>query len=168
MNITFRFTVFIVGAFLFLLWVGSRGVKTINFDRECGGYLHRAAIANTVEMAKTELTTGLEYMERHDMTEGFTSVWWRSPSEDVGFWYNNLKSALAELNTLSADATVLEKSNTLMKLRESLIDDSSGTSMLIAPDGITIFPDNKGYTTWAFLSLSVMILGAVGLFSMDL
>ena len=50
---------------LFLLWAGVRIVNHIQFDRNIGGYLKRAADANTVELAEKNLSVAVEYLERN-------------------------------------------------------------------------------------------------------
>lgn len=50
------------------------GVRAITFDIECGGHIKLAADANSIELAKTELKTAIDYAEAHGLTEGYTSV----------------------------------------------------------------------------------------------
>lgn len=65
-----------------------------------------------------------------------------------------MKLAYEELDTLPVDATSLEKTNVLMKLRESLTDnDSNGTTGVIIPSGITVYPNNTLYFLWGTLSI---------------
>lgn len=136
-------------------------IKGINFTQGCGGYLKRAADANTVELAEQELAKALAYMKQNEMIEGYTSVLWRTPDEDVGFWYNNINSSYQELINLPDSASSLEKSNMLMKLRETLTDVSSGISSV--PSGISRFPNNLlwGILNWTAFSI---IIGAIILF----
>lgn len=135
---------------------GYRKITEIQFDRNCQGYLKRAADSNTIELAQTELGKAVKYLEDNNLTEGFTSVVYNTPDEDVGFWYTNLKSALTELQTISKDASDLEKSNMLLKLRESLMDNSKIT----VPQGMAFFPHNFG---WVILQvIGGLILGAGG------
>ena len=57
-----------------------------------------------------------------------------------------------ELENLPEDATSLEKTNVLMKLRETLTDETeSGVSVTI-PNGISIYPRNVAYFWWGLLS----------------
>ena len=114
----FLVVITIVFGIFFLGWGITRVVKSeITFERKCKGYLKRAADANTVKLAKEELSKAINYIEAKGYTQGYTSLLWTTPDEDLGFWYANLKSSLDELNTLPGDATSLEKSNMLMKLR---------------------------------------------------
>jgi hypothetical protein len=138
---------------LFLLWCGVRIVAEINFDRNCAGYLKRAADANTVELAAENLAVAVKYAEENRMTTGYTSVVYRTPDEDVGFWYKNLKASADELARVAPDASQLEQSNVLMKLRETLTDDGEGGgTQVTVPPGISIFPRNSFYLWWALLS----------------
>ena len=113
-------------------WGGFRGVAALRFHQNCGGYIERAGQANSVETAKDDLRRAILYLEENKLTSGFTSVMYRTPDEDVGFFYNNLAAGYEELNNLPETATGLEKSNVLLKLRETLI----------LPQGISIYPYN--------------------------
>jgi hypothetical protein len=149
-----------VGLVLFLIWGGARIVNDIQFDRNCEGYLKRASDANTVELAEKNLAVAVEHLERNNMTSGHTSILYRTPDEDVGFWYDNLSAALLELREIDEEATQLERTNILMKLRESLLDEGEGGSSVTAPPGIAVFPANKAYALWGVLSgLMVLVFG---------
>jgi len=141
----------VVFTLLFLAWGTVRTIAGINFDRGCEGYLKRAADANTVQLADRNLAVAVKYLEDNQMTSGYTSVLWRTPDEDVGFWYANLNSSLEELHSVKPEATQLEKTNVLMKLRETLLDQGQSTTVT-APDGISIYPNNSFYWWWGVLS----------------
>lgn len=120
----------------------------ILFTQECGGYLKRAADASSVEVAVTELGTAIAYMEKQGLTEGYTSVIYKTPDEDVGFWYTNLKQAHADLALLPEDSAKLEQSNMLMKLDGTVMERGKIGDQITAPAGIAIFPHNVGMA-WA-------------------
>lgn len=139
-------------------------VKSISFDQNCEGYLKRAADANTIEMAQKELGRALNYLEENDITKGYTSVMWRTPDEDVEFWYNNIKTSCEELKGLSDTATSLEKSNMLIKLRETLMDAGEKGSYITVPHGISRFPNNLmwGVLLWvAILIIAGIIIWVI-------
>lgn len=147
--------------FLLLSWTGYRLVAAINFDRLCKGYLKNAADANTIEQAERRLAIAVQYIEDKNLDHGYTSILWQTPEEDVGFWARNLKSALAELRELPVDSTPLEKSNMLIKLRETLLDQNSKGTTVTVPQGISIFPYNLLVAVGASFSL---LIGVCGLF----
>jgi len=152
----------IIGIAVFLFWAGYRAVAAIRYDINCGGHLKRAADANTVEMAKVELDVALQYMENNNLKSGFTSILYNTPDEDIGFWYNNIKSARAELDKVNENTTQLERTNILMKLRETLLDSSDGSVSVTAPMGISVYPRNGILVTTCFFSLFVAIIGMIG------
>jgi hypothetical protein len=156
------FAVAIMAAIILCGWMGTRIINGITFNQNCGGYLARAANANTVEIAERELARALEYMERNELTGGYTSVLWRTPDEDVAYWYNNTQTALSELRAVKADSSPLEKSNMLMKLRETLLDRGEKGDHLTAPDGISVYPNNAAFFWWGWLSFGVCILALIG------
>ena len=151
-------TIGVLLVLIFVAWVVARIVIGIQFNQNCGGYLKRAADANTVELAKKQLEIALMYIEQKQLTSGYTSIIYRTPSEEVGFWYENLKSSLNELSTLKPDATPLEKSNMLIKLRETLLDEGQSTTVTI-PAGISVYPYN---TAMAILGGILLIAAVVG------
>lgn len=86
------------------------------------------------------------------MTEGVVSIFFHQPKNDIGYWYKNITEAYYELESLSEDASPLEKTNVLMKLRETLTDSTdSGVSVTI-PHGISTYPNNIMYFWWGLLS----------------
>src|ERR1035437_6788024 len=110
----------------FLLWSGVRIYRNVCFGIDCGGHMERAGSANSVELARQELETVVKYAEKHHMRSGYTSVFYNTPNEDVGFWYTNMKASLDELRKVNNESTPLEKSNLLIKLRESLLHHNEG------------------------------------------
>lgn len=126
--------------------VGFRIMKGIEFKQNVKGYLKRAADANTIEIANEELTKVIDYLEANNLTSGYTSILYKTPDEDIGFWYRNLKASQNELQNLNS-TSALEKTNVLMKLRETLVD-SGKKARVTVPDGVTYYPNNL---FWAVL-----------------
>lgn len=137
---------------------GIRISKNVQFKQNVKGYLKRAADANTIPLAQGELTKALDYLEANNMTSGYTSILWKTPDEDIDFWYRNLKASQEELQNLESDSA-LEKTNVLMKLRETLLDTGEKTSVTV-PDGLAVYPNNK---LWGLLMLIATITGFVGI-----
>lgn len=141
----------IICSLLFCWWLVDRVVNSVQFEHQCEAYLKRAADANTVEIAKENLAKAIEYAEENNLTEGIVSIFFRNPKNDVGFWYDNMKACYEELENLPEDATSLERTNMLMKLRESLVDTGEYTTVTV-PDGISIYPNNVMYFWWGVIS----------------
>lgn len=152
----------IIGTLILISSLGVFGVRIYQketFKKNVSGYLKRAADANTIDLAHGELTKALTYLEDNNMTSGSTSVIWETPDEDVGFWYKNLKASqkeLAELNSTSA----LERTNVLMKLRETIMDQGEKARVTV-PDGMSAFPDNA---LWVWLTWAALVGLIVGTF----
>lgn len=150
-----RFMVFaIIATMLFCAWSTVRIVKAMQFDMNCTQYIKRAADASTIDFAKEELGKAISYAERNSLTEGIVSIFFHQPKNDLGYWYNNMTEAYAELENLPEDATSLEKTNVLMKLRESLTDDKESGVSVTMPDGISIYPNNILFFWWGLLSFA--------------
>ena len=140
-------------------------VKSIQFDQNCGGYLKQAADANTVELATERLGIALKYIEDNGLTNGYTSVVYRTEDENVGYWYDNIKASYNEL-VAAKNGSALEKSNVLMKVRESLTDNGEGgETTLTVPDGISRYPNNAIYGVLRLLSFILLIFGCAVVFT---
>ncbi|MBU1706175.1 hypothetical protein KKG19_05640 [Patescibacteria group bacterium] len=149
-----------------LLWAGLRIYNSIVYGIDCGGHIKRAANANTIALATQEMKTVITYLEAKEMTKGYTSVLYRTPDEDIGFWYQNLKASLGELEKTTPQTTQLERSNVLIKLRETLLDHGQSVSVT-QPSGISIYPNNVAYAWFGWLGL-VATIGGVVLFIIGL
>ncbi len=146
---------------LILLSIGIFGMrisKKIVFEQNVKGYLKRAGDANTIELANIELTKAVDYLEANNLTSGYTSILWTTPDEDIDFWYRNLKASQKELQTLNSQSP-LEKTNVLMKLRETLMDEGERTKVTV-PKGLSVYPNNK---LWALLVFIAFISGFTGI-----
>ena len=139
--------------------LGVRIAKSIQFKQNCSGYLKRASDANTVESAKQELEKSIKYLEAHNLTNGYTSVFFQTPDEDIEFWYNNLKSSYKELSKVTNKTSSLEKTNMLMKLRETILDNGKEGDSLTIPDGISVYPNNL---LWGILT-TVSLIALIGI-----
>lgn len=154
----------IVGILLLLslvFWTGGRIYKAIRFNIDCSGHMVRAAHANTTPLAREEMRTVVKYLEQNTLTNGYTSIIFKTPDEDVEFFYSNLKTALGELGEISPESSLLEQSNVLMKLRETLISRSSEGSTIHYPSGLSIFPNNLAWMIWGIVSIILGILGLI-------
>lgn len=157
----FQFTLAVIFLIFGLFWGGVRIYKSIVFEINCEGHLKRAADANTIKLAQKELEVAIAYMEEKNYTEGYTSILYRTPDEDVGFWYQNISASLKELEEVNPDATQLEKSNLLMKLRETLLDQGESDVEVTVPQGISIFPFNGTYCFWGCVSWILCVIFAI-------
>lgn len=131
----------------------------IAFETGCSGHMERASNANTVEMAISEMKMVIDYAEKHDLTSGTTKIFFNYPQYDIGFWYQNMKASLGELTSLKKNAAPLERSNMLLKLRETLTSQGDGKEKLIVPSGISMFPYNVLMFWLSMTGISMMILG---------
>ena len=137
-------------------------VQSIKFTQQCGGYLKQAADANTVELALERIDKAIAYMESNGLTSGYTSVLWRTENENIEYWYRNIKACREELEN-NLDASSLEKSNVLMKVRETLTDDGKEGTELTVPPGISRYPYNLVYGIFLWVSAILFIIACVKL-----
>ncbi|MEZ4195271.1 MAG: hypothetical protein R3B53_02640 [Candidatus Paceibacterota bacterium] len=146
----------------FLIWGGVRMWQAeISFNVQAGGHMQNAANANSVELATKEMENVVKYFEDRHLQPGFTSIFYNTPEENVGFWMANMRASLDELKQVKSDATSLEKSNVLMKLRETLTDKSKSGSEISIPQGISIYPHNFIYMLVGVLSTILAVVGVM-------
>jgi len=131
-------------------------VCSIQFKQNCKGYLKHAADANTVALAKQELGKAVDYIEAEGLTSGSTHVFYSMPDCDLGFWYQNLRASLDELDAIGSDADQLTVSNQLLKLRESIMDSGEKGTRVTVPPNIHVFPHQLIYRTLGFGCLAGM------------
>jgi hypothetical protein len=151
---------YLISALLLLFSLGVFGVRIsekVAFKQNVSGYLKRAADASTIDLANAELTKVIDYLEANKLTSGHTSILWETPDEDIGFWYQNLKASQQELQNLNSNSA-LERTNVLMKLRETLLDTGERTNVTI-PKGLDVYPDNL---LWGILMFSAFIAMMAG------
>ena len=127
---------------LFVSCLGYGTYKAIVFDTQCKEYLSLAANANSIELARTNLDKAIQYIEQNQLTSGNTAFFIKGPSTDLTSWYANLKACQKEVWTMDVKkGTVLEETNLLMKLRESLMSEG----LIIIPENITLHPNQLQY-----------------------
>lgn len=139
-------------AILALSIFATQIIKDVSMNQNCTGYLKRAADANTVETAKEQLQKSIQYLESNNLTKGYTSVLWQTPDEDIEFWYKNLKASESELMKVDSTTSSMEKTNLLMKLRETLLDNGD---KLTVPNGLSRYPNNG---MWGILTCLAMLI----------
>lgn len=141
----------------FFSWIPSI-VNSIQFSANCGDYLELSADANNIEIAEKQLTKAIDYLEANDLTSGYTKIFVYYPKNDIGMWYDNLKSTQTQLRDVleKKEITELEESNMLMKLRETILDDDG---CLTHPTGISLHPN---YTVMFWLNVTLWLLWILG------
>ena len=95
----------VVFGLAFIAWGGVRIFSNIHAEQNYLGYLKQAADANTVELASEKLGTALKEIEKEGDTSGYTSVFYNTPNEDLGYWHKNLQSAYEELQKIPSTAS---------------------------------------------------------------
>lgn len=151
-----------------LAWGAVRIVKDITYDQQVEGYLKQAADANTTELAEKKIGQAIEGMDRRGLCNSkspdsppvfaddcFTSVLWRTPGEDVGYWRTNIQATYEDLHSMTNEERVdnLTESNQLMKVRETLLDNGSQGDSVTAPAGISVYPNNVAFFWWGVFSV---------------
>lgn len=155
-------------AFLLLtplgLWSCAEYKVSLELEQNCTGHLLRAAHSNTIETARAELEQAVHHLEINNLTDGYTSIFesLRTPDEDIRFWYLNLCGALDQLRKSPKDISPLERSNVLLKLRESLVRTDNRGDHVICPAGLARYPSNVAWIV-TLIAAGLMAAGGFGL-----
>ncbi len=155
--------------FCILTWVIFLSViwwKDIHYEQNVGGFLKQAADANNTSMAEQKLSQASDGMQRLGLCNGggdncFTSVFYRTPDEDVGFWRANIETTLRDLQAMpdKERSDNLIESNQLIKVRETLMDNGGNGDFVTHPKGISRYPNNALFgVIQAFLIIYVIVL----------
>ncbi len=150
----FLITICIICTLLPIVVYGVAIIKTIRMDANCIDFLEMAADANSVDLAEKHLSKAVEYLESNRLTAGSTHILVYKPTNDIGLWYENLKSAQTQLQELKErdNLTELEESNALMKLRETLL---SSEGYVTHPSMISFYP---GHCGWMLVMIFIWLL----------
>lgn len=152
----------------FLAWATTRIVLGIQFDIGCDDYISQAASSPDPAIAASRLDTAITYAEAHSLTAGNTGIFFTYPTNDIGFWYKRLTDSRAILRALPANDAPLEVSNTMMRVRETLVAAGKDGESVVSPDGITIFPSNAAFFWWCTLSIvAALLFGVLAITDLD-
>lgn len=138
-----KFLLVLLAIIIFILPIGNYAytiIQNIKFNTQCGDYLKLSADANNLEIAEKHLSKAIDYLEQKNLTSGYNKVFFYYPKNDIGLWYENLKSAQLQLREVikRENCTELEESNMLMKLRETILDSGESGQYLTLPLGISL------------------------------
>ncbi|MEM1219422.1 MAG: hypothetical protein AAGH79_10935 [Bacteroidota bacterium] len=151
----------LIGIVLMVLSVGivtMRIIKKERFEAQVTGYLKLSADANTIDLAAENLEKAITYLEANNLTSGNTGVFWETPERDIEFWYRNLKASLDGLHNLESDSP-LERTNVLIKLRETLVDTGDNGNKVTVPGGLEVYPANGKWTLYMFAACGLFTAG---------
>lgn len=137
---------------LILIFSVFVAVKNITLDREVVGHLKHAADANNTEMAERKLALAVKGMKARGLCndEGqdcYTSILYRTPDEDIGYWRENIENTLQDLVEMTPEerANNLIESNQLIKVRETLLDSNQYGDYATIPPGLARYPHNTPF-----------------------
>jgi len=144
-----------------MIWGFLAFMNHLKFEQGCFGHLTRVGHANTIEAAKEELESAISFLEKERITEGYTAIFegLKTPDEDIAFWYKNLKASAQQLEKIPKDVSALERSNVLLKLRETVIHAGAKGEDLVCPPGLARYPNNL---TWIVTLIVSGILAFAG------
>ena len=154
-----------LAALAFIAWAITRIVLGIQFDIGCDDYISQAASSPDPTIAASRLDTAIAYAEAHNLVAGNTGIFFTYPTNDIGFWYKRLTDSRAILRALPRNDAPLEISNTMMRVRETLVAGGKEGESVVSPDGITIFPANVLFFWWCAVSATLTLFFGVWAFA---
>ena len=138
-------------------------LRGIDLEQRVTGHLELAASANQPGLAVAELRAAVTGMNADiaacdEPHRCYTSVLWKTPAEDVGFWKANIIATIADLEALPPDADHLVVSNVLLKVRDTLTEQGNGGTRLVGPTGLCKYPHNGAFALWALCSALAVVV----------
>ena len=152
----------LVGCLLLAAPVSSN----LGFDWNCEEYLKRAADSASPEKCGEELDKAISYAKENGLTKGNTGVFFKTPSCDIKFWYENLekaREALREVESKEPESkpSAMERSNVLMRVRETILDNANKGVEVTLPPRIGLYPNVFLLSLLFWLGALVGFLGVV-------
>lgn len=154
-----------LGVMLGIWSISVYGSNSYYCGRHVSGHIKRAATASTVPIAREELGKALEGARQRDWDYGRTSEFMTLPEYDIGYWYQNLTAAYDELALAdSPSVSQLEKTNVLLKLRETLTErDNKGNTSAALPEMLYAMPYGHWTLSAGVIGFLMFIVGIVGI-----
>lgn len=132
--------------------------RTQTFEAQCLEYIEQSAKAGTPEVAIEHLGSALEYIEKHNLSQGTTAVLWPGPSDSLDLWHRHLAIVLMKLQDVPKDASLNDTTETLRRVQDILV---TPQGRAVAPAGISVYPYNKEIAGIACFSLLLLIGGGL-------
>lgn len=136
----------------------ARWYQSYKFDVGCGNYLKRAADAPTIDMATTALNIAIAYAEENYLINGNSGIIFIKPENDIGYWYGQLVSARNLLIAAEKENSSMSESNVLIKLRETIQDQTKEGTKLTLPIRISIYPNHIAWTIGTIIATIVCLI----------
>jgi hypothetical protein len=152
----------LLGALLLAAPISSN----LSFSWNCEEYLKRAADSASPEKCGEELDKAIEYAKDNNLTKGNTGIFFKTPSCDIKFWFENLEKAREALKEVEptggeSKATAMEKSNVLMRVRETLLDSANKGVEVTLPPRIELYPHVLMLSVLFWVGLIIGLLGII-------
>lgn len=156
-----------------LIICGLVGVTMwLDVKNGCLDYLKLAADASSLSTMDDFLGKALVYIDERGLTQGNSGIFFHTPRTDFANWYRQLtdakkisSEALVEINQHKRpldDMTKVFISNTLIKIRETLVDASGGGTSVTAPPNICWYPHQVLMFWWLVLGiLGFLVFGII-------
>ena len=159
------FAISLLLAVPFFSWAITRIVRSNNFDDNCTYHITQAlgnySITTPPEKgfaySEQEIDTAITYLEKNNLTNGYTTITDRQSFEDLSAYYSSLKERSEYLHSLknmrSEEVAAFQKYTTMKNLQSKEVD---------CPNGISVFPHNTLYMIWMLLSMLCLIGSIIG------
>lgn len=141
-----------------------RAVKAQRFMDDCMYHLDKAQSEingnkESVDKSIREMDIAINYIEKHNLTIGLTTISGNEADEDLAEWYSVIKARYSYLIFLKD-----ETPENLHKYGDYVIMKNYSPRPAVSPPGISVFPHNTLYCIWFIASLVLALLGIIGIF----
>jgi hypothetical protein len=154
-------------------WVGTNIHLNKNWDAGVGSYLAAAINTRDPQKASKYLNNAVSFLEERGQTDGFTSIAYKTPDEDLNEWATGVAEATETAASVPADEPMIGKMHTpwvqqlikhkIVVANVTGLDPVTGKTSFVYdlkyPSGIGRAPYN-GYLFWSLMGLLLGVVAA--------
>ena len=143
-------------------WGVVRGICLVDYNTRVTSHLQIAAITLDPDEAAKELSLALDGLQRIGVNRksGSTSILPHGAiSEDVGSWYDALEH---DLSWYKGGPDTEAESRLFLDFLRLDISGHGVNGEVVSPPGISVYPRNRVFAAWAWLSVAFMLVSFLG------
>lgn len=152
-----------LGLFLSLMFLMVYVPAHIELQQDIVSPLKKASDAPTLQSANELLKKAVGNIEKKGLDEGNSYLLYADDNSSLDLWYGQLKLAQIETDKLLSDSSLsrVDMSNHLIKLRETIVDDTNNGTKVTKPPYLQLYPYNWLQVLGIVFSIVTIVLGFV-------
>lgn len=144
----------------FFSWAITRIIKKEIFDNNFTYHINQSMSGTDPSKSYEEFVSALLYLQSHNLTSGYTTIVIRSPSEDISIFYDGIFKKFQYSQKLASLPP-----EEIKQYQEYVVNKNLATTQIKEPEGISIYPYNGIYFVWMLISILLLVLSIIGIFT---